>query len=61
MRVTAERTIEDLYREQALGSLRFALLTCSLPPGGVQTWMLCAAGSASGDDGVQVAFRIGHL
>lgn len=41
MRVTAERTIEDLYREQALGLLRFALLTCSLPPGGVQTWMIC--------------------
>jgi hypothetical protein len=26
MRVTAERTIEDLYREQALGLFRFALL-----------------------------------
>ena len=26
MRVTAERTIERLYREQALGLLRFALL-----------------------------------
>jgi hypothetical protein len=32
MRVTAERTIEDLYREQALGLLRFALLpTGDLP------------------------------
>jgi DNA-directed RNA polymerase specialized sigma24 family protein len=26
MRITAERTIEGLYREQALGLLRFALL-----------------------------------